>query len=397
MDAVLAALNMKEGKRAWNYEDVTPEKQSLESTNQLSSLTLELLDVFIIVHPHLMQVWGETALKWACNCTVRHIACRSLQLVRTLKPEFSQRMVSDLLLCLAANISDESKESQGFALELLETLLSMVKQVEANIDLFPQMFWCSVAALSSSNSGEFVIGMKIFSVYLQSVQTRQQEESLMIYFPTKWKGEFKGLIPLVIHGMYKAETEELTIDVICAIMRLSNKSLVGENAVLFSTCANMPRLMDGFETDRDDHSAGFLRECIETAKQLEQACITYEIPQVCKLFQSYSLQRFRSKSDFLKQYIIIMRDIFPNLETTIVEFLLLMLGNTLRWNVLNVLDILLVLFQDTPGEIIELESNEWVNHLVGLLASDLAPQASRVLDALLKGRTMIFNSRYTVR
>lgn len=396
MDAVLAALNMNEGKRAWTYEDITPEKQTLESTTQLSSLTLELIDSFSMIHPNIVQVWGEMALKWACNCTVRHVACRSLQLVRILNPDFSQRMLSDLLLCLSANISDESNESQGFALELLETIYSMALQVERRLELFPQIFWCAVASLSSTNVYEIMKGMKIFKVYLDKIQSKSDEDTLILYFPTKWKGDFKGLLPIVVSGMYHAQTESLTIGIINSLIRLQNRQLIGDNAAMYATIVNMPRLLHGFLGKGKFTSDGFesisadeFEWCIETARYLSKCC--QKSKQVSSLFQSYELKRFRSKADFLKQFVLAIRDSFPLLESNIIEILLMMLGNSSGWNVLQVLEILLVVFQDvasTAGKIrVVIEGNEWVKNLIALLESDnAAPQAALVLDMLLKGR-----------
>jgi Cell morphogenesis C-terminal/Cell morphogenesis central region len=371
IDAVLAALSMKEGKRVWNHEDITPQNQELESTQQLSSLALELLDLFSLVNPNLKQMWSETALQWACNCSVRHFACRSLQIFRTLKGEFSQRMLNDTLHCLAANISDDVSESQGFALELLETLYGMVGYLSPlRIDMFPQIFWAAIAGLSSTNRAEVGKCLQIVRGYLTSVKTRQQEESLLIYFPTKWKGEFTGIVPLVMPGLYSVESESESLAILRITAGMCCQQLVGDPGSILAVSAHIPRLVDGLDTGdfkTNEDVAGVLAQHVDDIG-------------MSRVLQSYALQRFRSRADFVAQYVNVLRA--STSENAVVEMFLNMLSNTSAAP--GVLFVLEVAMQDRVQ--ISNEKAGWISGLVQLLEGPDAVAAGRVLECVLKGR-----------
>ncbi|KAI8911076.1 cell morphogenesis N-terminal-domain-containing protein [Gorgonomyces haynaldii] len=395
VDAVLAALNMKEGKRPWVYEDVSPTKMTLASTQQLSSLALELLDIFQMVHPNLRQEWGEMALKWGTSCSIRHIACRSLQLYRTMMPEFSQRMLSDLLHSLALAISDDQPESQGFSIELLDSLYIMVSQLDSRrIDMFPQLFWASVAAMLSTHDWEFVQALKVLSKFLELMTNEQQEDSLLIYFPTKWRGQFAGVLPLLMRGFYSKEGEGLAIGLLNRMLFVHDRQLVGQASIMYLTCAAMPRLMQGFEADIAKEGGSEVRIekkwCLDTAAALSEACAGN--PVLSRLFSSYANERFRSKIDFLKQYLSIIRDnYFPEYESKFVAIFVKMLSNQVLFYRRYALQILAILFSEShlqlPFEQILDQEHLTLEILVEMLQSELHEETTAVIDALLSSST----------
>ena len=78
------------GKRLWAYENITANQRRIGSAEALYELLKKVVDVFSHQDPDLRQRWGETALKWATCCSVRHLACRSFQCFRALMPHFNQ-------------------------------------------------------------------------------------------------------------------------------------------------------------------------------------------------------------------------------------------------------------------------------------------------------------------
>nr|KAJ3422129.1 Cell morphogenesis protein PAG1 [Polyrhizophydium stewartii] len=257
IDATLTALNLKEGKRLWNYEDVTPYKTYLESVDQLSALALEVLDLFSMVHPTLHQAWGEITLIWGTACPVRHIACRSLQLFRALRPVFSQRMVGEILTRMAATLGDPTDDVQGYTWELLETIQAMVTFVDppARLAHFPQFVWASVATLHSSHEWEFEKGAKLLALtlaYLDLSDTRIMN-LVQTSLPTRWRGEFQGIQSLLLQGMCSAKTERLSLDLINHFVATVGPSTLIDTSntsrLLFAVLANLPRLMQAFDDD----------------------------------------------------------------------------------------------------------------------------------------------------
>ena len=82
IDQTLEFLLIKEGKRMWSNEDMTPTTTELESFRDLSALIKDIIELFAIVVPSIAQDWGDVALEWSTSCPIRHIACRSLQIFR---------------------------------------------------------------------------------------------------------------------------------------------------------------------------------------------------------------------------------------------------------------------------------------------------------------------------
>jgi hypothetical protein len=82
IDDVLESLDFMKGDRAWNYEDITPATREIQSTGKLNNMVLKIVELFSIVDQSIAQSWGEVALEWSTSCSVRHIACRSLQIFR---------------------------------------------------------------------------------------------------------------------------------------------------------------------------------------------------------------------------------------------------------------------------------------------------------------------------
>ncbi|KAH9273162.1 hypothetical protein BASA83_004451 [Batrachochytrium salamandrivorans] len=453
IDATLTALNLKEGKRLWNYEDISPLKPQIDSFHQLSALALEILDLFHTVHPMLRQTWGRIALDWGTGCPVRHIACRSLQIFRTLQPIFTQHMVGDLLVRLSATLGDLTEDVQGYTLELIETLQWMVLSLsDERLIYFPQLFWASVAILHSPHEGEFEKGARLLDSILARLDLYDSRVMSLIQtsLPTRWKGDFFGLQPLILKGLCSSRTEKLSLDIINRMILLPPSLLIEtsqSSRVIFSVLANLPRLLqvfneDDFSThvsthgDDEEHPKPILfaqagsntgvgettsalypnpiEVCRDIAHRLSQACKANGHTGLSRLLDAYGKKRFRSTHDFLLQLASVIREsFFPKWEPKVMHFLVSLLGNTMVMYREHVLLCLRMLFPDgqpegvfrlgsgaaesasgatshttgDPGSIMGEE--EWIQPLLDLLETDLAPVATKVLDEVLAGRVAL--------
>uniref|UniRef100_A0A671L4S6 Protein furry homolog n=1 Tax=Sinocyclocheilus anshuiensis TaxID=1608454 RepID=A0A671L4S6_9TELE len=114
----------------WSHEDITPKNQHSKSTEQLTNFLRHVVSVFKESKSgksHLLeQQLSEVALQMALCSSSRHYAGRSFQVFRALRQPLSALAVSDLLSRLVEVVGEPGEEVQGYVMELLLTLESVV-------------------------------------------------------------------------------------------------------------------------------------------------------------------------------------------------------------------------------------------------------------------------------
>ena len=131
----------------WENEDPTVVRTDLPSAALLSALVQSMVDA-IFFQGDLRETWGTEALKWAMECTSRHLACRSHQIYRALRPSVTSDACVSLLRCLHRCLSNPIPPVLGFIMEILLTLQVMVENMEPEkVILYPQLFWGCVAMM----------------------------------------------------------------------------------------------------------------------------------------------------------------------------------------------------------------------------------------------------------
>uniref|UniRef100_A0A8C6KTX9 FRY microtubule binding protein n=1 Tax=Nothobranchius furzeri TaxID=105023 RepID=A0A8C6KTX9_NOTFU len=112
----------------WCHEDISPKNQISKSTEQLTNFLRHVVSVFKESKSdfHLEQQLSEVALQTALCSSSRHYAGRSFQVFRALRQPLSARAVSDLLSRLVEVIGEHGEEVQGYVMEVLLTLESVV-------------------------------------------------------------------------------------------------------------------------------------------------------------------------------------------------------------------------------------------------------------------------------
>ncbi|XP_066555823.1 protein furry homolog isoform X4 [Amia ocellicauda] len=145
----------------WCHEDITPKNQNSKSAEQLANFLRHVVSVFKESKSdfHLEQQLSDVALQTALSSSSRHYAGRSFQIFRALKQPLSAHAVSDLLSRLVEVIGEHGDEVQGYVMEVLLTLESVVDNLAdclKNNDL--------MAVLSSrSSSPDFLTNGKLTS------------------------------------------------------------------------------------------------------------------------------------------------------------------------------------------------------------------------------------------
>uniref|UniRef100_A0A8C1ZF27 Furry homolog a (Drosophila) n=1 Tax=Cyprinus carpio TaxID=7962 RepID=A0A8C1ZF27_CYPCA len=112
----------------WSHEDITPKNQNSKSTEQLTNFLRHVVSVFKESKSdiRLEQQLSEVALQMALCSSSRHYAGRSFQVFRALRQPLSALAMSDLLSRLVEVVGEHGEEVQGYVMELLLTLESVV-------------------------------------------------------------------------------------------------------------------------------------------------------------------------------------------------------------------------------------------------------------------------------
>uniref|UniRef100_A0A8L0DRI2 Protein furry homolog n=1 Tax=Oncorhynchus mykiss TaxID=8022 RepID=A0A8L0DRI2_ONCMY len=112
----------------WVHEDITPKNPNCKSSDQLSNFLRHVISVFKESKSdfHLEQQLSDVALQTALCSSSRHYAGRSFQIFRALKQPINAHAVSDLLSRLVEVVGEHGDEVQGYVMEVLLTLESVV-------------------------------------------------------------------------------------------------------------------------------------------------------------------------------------------------------------------------------------------------------------------------------
>uniref|UniRef100_A0A4W6DYY7 FRY microtubule binding protein n=1 Tax=Lates calcarifer TaxID=8187 RepID=A0A4W6DYY7_LATCA len=144
----------------WCHEDISPKNQVSKSTGQLSNFLRHVVSVFRESKSdfHLEQQLSDVALQTALCSSSRHYAGRSFQVFRALRQPVSAHAVSDLLSRLVEVVGEHGEEVQGYVMEVLLTLESVVDNLAEclkNNDL--------MAILTRVSSPDFLTSFKLLS------------------------------------------------------------------------------------------------------------------------------------------------------------------------------------------------------------------------------------------
>uniref|UniRef100_A0A674A3G1 FRY microtubule binding protein n=1 Tax=Salmo trutta TaxID=8032 RepID=A0A674A3G1_SALTR len=144
----------------WCHEAISPKNQTSKSTEQLVNFLHYVVSVFKESKSdfHLEQQLSDIALQMGLCSLSRHYAGRSFQVVRGLRQPFSAHAVFDLLSRLVEVVGEHGEEVQGYVMEVLLTLESVVDNLAEclkNNDL--------MAILNRASSPDFLTNGKLVS------------------------------------------------------------------------------------------------------------------------------------------------------------------------------------------------------------------------------------------
>lgn len=377
----------------WSYTDDgmptlssrTSSKNTVSSPripDSMDSMVRSVLDVFRPVAPEIQKQWSRIAVDWATTCKVMHIASRSFQVFRSLISFIDTRILRGMLSCLSKTISDESKGIQSFSMQILMTLNAITAELPSSqlID-YPQLFWCTVASLSTVHEHEFIEVLSTLSKFLSKIDLDSDEtvQCLISTFPPHWEGRFEGLQKILLTGLRSGTAGTPSLALLRRLDLLKDSQIVGSGPerLLLSLLANLPVLLHSQTIGK------FSAETVHSAEVIVAMADRNNLPGLARIIRSLVHKRFRNKEDFLSQTVSALKaHFFPTYSAETLVFLLGLLFNSTPWVKTEVMSLLKHVFRA-----IDLSSDEFVGlgadlvaPLLRLLMTDYVDDALEVLD-----------------
>lgn len=373
---------IKNRQMLWAYENLTRESGA-RSPKSMDTVIRNIISIFADM-PSLQEDWQRTALKWATTCSVRHIACRSFQIFRSLLTFLDQEMLRDMLHRLSNTISDENPDIQGFAMQILMTLNAITAELNAAklID-FPQLFWSVVACLNTIHEQEFIEVLSSLSKFVSKIDLDSPDtvHCLISTFPSNWEGKFDGLQQIIMTGLRSSNSWAISLEFLDKLNLLQDSKIISnkESAVLFALLANLPRFLHALDSNTIDEDVLHGAEC------LISLCMANNVASLSRLIDSLAKKKFRSKKDFISQVVsYIDLNFFPAFAPQTLVFLLGLLFNSMDWVKVQTMQLLKHIFP-----LVDLSRPEFVgvgadfiSPLLLLLLGDYEAEALDVLNTI---------------
>ncbi|CAM8994511.1 unnamed protein product [Rhodiola kirilowii] len=415
--SLIKYVQSKRGSMMWENEDPTVTKPELPSATLLSALVQSMVDA-IFFQGDLRETWGAEALKWAMESNSRHLACRSHQIYRALKPSVTSDTCVSLLRCLHRCLGNPTPAVLGFIMEILLTLQVMVESMEPKkVILYPQLFWGCVAMMHTDFVHVYCQVLELFSRVIDrlSFRDRTTENVLLSSMPrdeldtgvydsdyhraesrnnwdapsSLWKvPTFEGVQPLVLKGLLSNTSHSVSIEVLSRITVHSCDSIFGdgETRLLMHITGLLPWLCLQLNTDSTAGPAALQQEhqkACTVAANISVWCRAKSLEDLAQVFIAYSRLEIKSIVNLLACVSpLLSNEWFPKHSALAFGHFLRLLekGPTAYQRV--ILLILKALLQHTPMD--AAQSPHMYAIVSQLVESTLCWEALSVLEALLQ-------------
>jgi len=368
----IVALEEEAKTLYWEEDDST-----LEAVPKMKVLCTLVLNFLEPLAPHLVSQWGSLALSWGTACSIKATAFRSLQLFRALMPRVKKADFALLLGRLSNTIASPEEGIQSFTSEIFLTINTVVASNDLDKSLLPQVFWCTVACLSTTVEQEFNQAIILLDSILTKIDLDDPgtTEQLLSHRPAEWKNS-PYLQPALLKGLRSSSASTPTMKILSILARIMCNQLIdpseGRLRDVYTVC--LPWCLQAM--DNHDNSMKDFAEAISVLATEEKR------HSIHKIMTSFSKGHFRTRDDFLRQSVASLREHYGAQHwTEIVTLLLGLVLNQERWLRIHAMQVLKVLFQhrETRNPV-ELLGSELLMPLLRLLESNLASQALDVLE-----------------
>ncbi|KAJ1692491.1 hypothetical protein LUZ63_009189 [Rhynchospora breviuscula] len=408
-------IQSKRGSLMWENEDPTLARAVLLSTELLAALVQDMVGA-IFFQGDLRETWGAEALKWAMECTSMHLACRSHQIYRALRPTVKSDNCVLLLRCLYRCFVNPVPPVLGFAMEILMTLQVMVENMEPEkVILYPQLFWGCVAMMHTDFVHVYQQVLDLFARVIDRLQFRDRTTELVLlssmprdeldtgntdqsdFSRTESRSAserlltdgskvpaFEGVQPLVLKGLMSAVSHESAIEVLSRITIPTCDSIFGkqETRLLMHITGLLPWLGLHLATDVPIQQEQYQKAC-QVATNISLWCRSKSLSNLALVFQAYARGSISSLDDlFARTSPLMCSEWFPKYSSMAFGHLLCLLERGPLDYQRVVLSMLKSLLQQAPVDPAQIPLV--YNAVSQLVESPLCSEALNVLEALLK-------------
>ncbi|XP_028085117.1 protein furry homolog-like isoform X4 [Camellia sinensis] len=412
-------VQSKRGSMMWENEDPTVVRPELPSAALLSALVQSMVDA-IFFQGDLRETWGTEALKWAMECTSRHLACRSHQIYRALRPCVTSDACVSLLRCLHRCLGNPVPAVLGFIMEILLTLQVMVENMEPEkVILYPQLFWGCVAMMHTDFVHVYCQVLELFSLVIDRLSFRdrttenvllssmprdeldlsvsdsadfQRMESRNLCEPSpsgRKVPTFEGVQPLVLKGLMSTVSHGVSIEVLSRITVHSCDSIFGvaETRLLMHITGLLPWLCLQLSHDVVVGPTSPLQQqhqkACSVAANLSIWCRAKSLDELATVFMAYSHGEIKSIDNLLACVSpLLCNEWFPKHSALAFGHLLRLLEKGPVEYQRVILLMLKALLQHTPMD--AAQSPHMYAIVSQLVESTLCWEALSVLEALLQ-------------
>ncbi|XP_075642464.1 uncharacterized protein LOC142613822 isoform X2 [Castanea sativa] len=424
--SLIKYVQSKRGSMMWENEDPTVVRTELPSAALLSALVQSMVDA-IFFQGDLRETWGAEALKWAMECTSRHLACRSHQIYRALRPSVTSDTCVSLLRCLHRCLGNPVPPVLGFIMEILLTLQVMVENMEPEkVILYPQLFWGCVAMMHTDFVHVYCQVLELFSRVIDRLSFRdrttenvllssmprdeldtnvdigdfQRVESRSGYELPPSSGNlptFEGVQPLVLKGLMSTVSHGVSIEVLSRITVHSCDSIFGdaETRLLMHITGLLPWLCLQLSKDPLVGTASPLQQqyqkACSVAANISIWCRAKSLDELATVFAAYSRAEIKSIDNLLACVSpLLCNEWFPKHSALAFGHLLRLLEKGPVEYQRVILLMLKALLQHTPMD--AAQSPHMYAIVSQLVESTLCWEALSVLEALLQSCSSLTGS-----
>ncbi|GAB4828880.1 hypothetical protein Ancab_018540 [Ancistrocladus abbreviatus] len=412
--SLIKYVQSKRGSMMWENEDPSVLRPELPSAALLSALVQSMVDA-IFFQGDLRETWGAEALKWAMECTSRHLACRSHQIYRALRPKVSSDVCVSLLRCLHRCLGNPVPEVLGFIMEILLTLQVMVENMEPEkVILYPQLFWGCVAMMHTDFVHVYCQVLELFLRVIDclSFRDRTTENVLLSSMPrdeldtsvpdtrefqrmeSRTGAEipqsggkvpaFEGVQPLVLRGLMSSVSHGVSIEVLSRITCPSCDSIFGdpETRLLMHITGLLPWLCLQVTKLPSPLHQQYQKAC-SVAANMALWCRAKSLDALATVFLAYAHGEIKSMNNLLACVApLLCNEWFPKHSALAFGQLLRLLERGPAEYQRVILLMLKELLQHTP---VDAAQNPHMYAIVSqLVESSLGCDALNVLEALLQ-------------
>ncbi|XP_043707827.1 protein furry homolog [Telopea speciosissima] len=421
--SLIKYVQSKRGSMMWENEDPTVVRTELPSAALLSALVQSMVDA-IFFQGDLRETWGAEALKWAMECTSRHLACRSHQIYRALRPSVTSDNCVSLLRCLHRCLGNPVPSVLGFIMEILLTLQVMVENMEPEkVILYPQLFWGCVAMMHTDFVHVYCQVLELFARVIDRLSFRdsttenvllssmprdeldtigcessdlQRVESRIGSAPPA-NGKvpaFEGVQPLVLKGLMSTVSHGSSIEVLSRITVHSCDSIFGdaETRLLMHITGLLPWICLQLtkDTPTSPLQQQYQKACF-VAANLAVWCRAKSLDELATVFMAYAEGKIMTTDNLLACVSpLLSAEWFPKYSALAFGHLLRLLEKGPVEYQRVILLILKALLQHTP---MDAAQSPHVYAIVSqLVESTLFWEALSVLEALLHSCSSLMGS-----